>query len=297
MNGIDPLRHSRVLEAIDEVRKMGFPALTVFSTGRRLADPTFRKQFLERAPAHLNIFIPLYGLSAATHDLVTGTPGAHAEVSSAIAALRAEASSEIVQISTVFVKQNVDEIVPMLSHLRGMGILRVDAHLPYPMRPTTRDPYVDSALPETELLSRLLADVARLPSDERRWALSIVTNAFRHPCLTWRAERNSGLPALGACFPERAFPLAGTEYRSDQFVHASGTSGEGGAFAVAVVECPHVSQCALAPICPGEHYSVYAERYGLEEFVPVHPAELYEATPARQRGSAGILDKVKRIFR
>jgi hypothetical protein len=163
------------------------------------------------------------------------------------------------------------------------------------MRPTTRDPYVDSAVRESELLTRLLADIERLPSEERRWALPIVVNAFRHPCIPWQSERRSVLPALGAVFPQRAFPLAGTEYRSDQFVHASGTSGEGGAFAVAVVECPHVAKCALAAVCPGEHYSVYAEHFGLEEFAPVHPQELYDAAPS-QPDDTSIWNRLKRIF-
>jgi hypothetical protein len=134
---------------------------------------------------------------------------------------------------------------------------------------------------ETELLARLTEDVQPLVGEERAFVLSIVSAAFRHPCVTWQAERSSGLPALGGSFPEVAHPLAGTEYRSKNFVHASGTAEEGEAFAVAVVECPHVADCALAPICPREHYSVYAELYGLAEFIPVRPVDLYQAMPPR----------------
>ena len=47
------------------------------------------------------------------------------------------------------------------------------------------------------------------------------------------------------------------------------------AFAVTTVPCPHVDRCALAPLCPGEHYAVYQQLFGLEEFQPVSPRELY----------------------
>jgi molybdenum cofactor biosynthesis enzyme MoaA len=286
LNGIDPLRHSRVLDVVEAIRGMGFPALTVFSTGRRLADRAFRGEFLRRAPSHLQVYVPLYGLTAQTHDAVTGTPGSQREVLEAIAGLRADASADVVRVSTIFVKQNVHEIVPMLRWLRESGLgKQVDAHLPYPMRPTMRDPYVDSAMRESELLARLLADLKPLPADERSWALAVVTGAFRHPCVRWQAECGSGLPVLGASFPEVAFPLAGTEYRSGNFVHASGTTGEAEAFAVAVVDCPHAADCALAPVCPKEHYSVYAERFGLDEYGPVHAADLYGATPSARRSS------------
>lgn len=283
LNGIDPLQHSRVLDVLDAIRSMGFPALAVYSTGRRLADAAFRREFLGRVPAQLKVSVPLYGLTEETHDAVTGSPGSHREVLEAIAGLRAEGSSDAVQISTIFLKQNVHEIVPMLLWLREAGLDRqVHAHLPYPMRPTTRDPYVDSAMRESELLARLLADLKPLAPQERSFALSVVTGAFRHPCVLWQAERSTGLPVLGGAFPEVAHPLAGTEYRSGKFVHASGTADEGQAFAVAVVECPHVADCALASVCAREHYSVYAERYGLGEYGPVRPAELYGATaPAR----------------
>ncbi len=283
LNGIDPLRHSRVLEVVDAIRDAGFPALTVFSTARRLAEDDFRKAFLDRVPRQFEIFIPLYGLSAEVHDIVTGTPGAYREVQSAIDGLRKDGAGDAIRISTIFVQQNVHEIVPMLRKLRSEGVHHVDAHLPYPMRPTTRDPYVDSAVREADLLDRLLADLETIPEDDGQWALPIITGAFRHPCIAWRAESRGRVPALGAAFPERAFPLAGTEYRSDQFVHASGTAGEGGAFAVAVVDCPHTDRCALAPVCPREHYSVYAEHYGLEEFEPVHPSELYQAKSHRRQ--------------
>ena len=51
--------------------------------------------------------------------------------------------------------------------------------------------------------------------------------------------------------------------------------------------------CALAPVCPGEHYSVYRDLYGLDEFVPVRVAELYAATP---RGVVPAIRATERDF-
>jgi MoaA/NifB/PqqE/SkfB family radical SAM enzyme len=286
LNGIDPLRHSRVLEVLEAILAAGFPMLTVFSPGRRLADDGFRRAFLQRVPSRLTVSIPLYGRTAETHDTVTGSPGSHREVLRAIDGLRADGAGDSVRISTILTKQNVHEIVPMLRWVREMGFGdRVGAHLPYPMRSTTRDPYSDSAMRESELLARLSAELEPLSEDERAYVLPIVAGAFRHPCVAWQAERDRGVPALGAAFPEVALPLAGTEYRSADFVHASGTADEGEAFAVAVVDCPHAAACALAPVCPREHYSVYAQLYGLGEFAPVRPSDLYEARPLGHRRS------------
>ncbi len=277
LNGIDPLQHSQVIEVLDAIRDMGFPKLTVFSPGRRLADADFRASFLRRVPSELTVSIPLYGRTAETHDLVTGTPGSHREVLQAIDGLREDGVGESVQISTIFTRQNLHEIVPMLSWIREMGFdNQVGAHLPYPMRSTTRDPYADAAMRESEMVARLLADLEPLSAEERDFLIPIISTAFRHPCIRWQAERDTGLPALGAAFPDGTRPLAGTEYRSKDFVHASGTADEGEAFAVAVVECPRATECALAPSCPREHYSVYAELYGLDEYVPVQPRELYQ---------------------
>jgi hypothetical protein len=288
LNGIDPLRHSRVLDVLEAIRSVGFQKLTVFSPGRRLADAGFRKDFLSRVPTRWMVSIPMYGLTAETHDTVTGTPGSHQEVREAIEGLRAAGVVESVRVSMVFTKQNVHEIVPLLRWLRENDLDRqVDALMPYPMRPTTRDPYADSVMRETELLARLMEDVQSLADDERGFVLSTLSAAFRHPCVPWQAERSSGLPVLGGSFPDTAHPLAGTEYRSNNFVHASGTVEEGEAFAVAVVKCPHVADCALAPICPREHYSVYAELFGLAEYQPVRPVELYQATAPRYGPSQG----------
>jgi hypothetical protein len=71
--------------------------------------------------------------------------------------------------------------------------------------------------------------------------------------------------------------LPGTEYRAAaRFVHDSGGAATADdAFAVSTVPCPHAERCALAPMCPAEHYAVYQQRFGLDEYEPVSPRALY----------------------
>ena len=93
-------------------------------------------------------------------------------------------------------------------------------------------------------------------------------------------SRTGSALALSLLGPALLQPLAGTEYRSRKILHdTQGSQSQENAFAVATVPCPHVEQCALAPVCPGEHYSVYRDLYGLDEFAPVRVAELYAAAP------------------
>ncbi len=280
LNGIDPLTFSRVLEVLDAVRECGFPRLSVYSPCRRLADPDFRREFLRRMPAEYLISVPLYGVTAAAHEAVTNTPGSFAEVTAALEGLLAEARPGSVVLSTVAVRQNAAEFPDVVAFARARG-LNIHPHLPYPMRQTTRDPYADSALREQHLVDLFVTRVAPLPPPERAWSLSVLGSAVPHPCLLWRAERKHRLPVFGARTIDERQPLAGTEYRSLKIIHdTQGAQSQENAFAVATVPCPHLDRCALATVCPGEHYSVYGALHGLDEFGPVRVAELYAAAPA-----------------
>lgn len=279
LNGIDPLTFSRVLEVLDAVLECGFEKLSVYSPCRRLADGAFRREFLRRMPAEFTISVPLYGVTAAAHEAVTNTPGSFAEVMAALEGLRAELPPGHVVISTVVVRQNLEEFpaVVAFARERGMG---VHPHLPYPMRQTTRDPYADSALRERDLVEHFVAKTAEAAPNERSGRLNVLGSAVPHPCLLWRAEQKHRLPVFGARTVDGRQLLAGTEYRSRAIVHDSqGAKSQENAFAVATVPCPHVEACALAPVCPGEHYSVYEALYGLGEFAPVRVAEVYAASP------------------
>lgn len=276
LNGIDPLTFSGVLDVVEEVRALGFRRLSVYSPCRRFADATFRREFLRRAPRELHVTVPLYGVTAATHDAVTGAPGSFAQAMTAIETLIQETSTGSVAISTVIVKQNLHEAFAIARFTAERG-LKLHCRLSYPMKATTRDPYADSAVREHVVVDHLLRHLDTLTEDrDRELAADIAGRLALHPCLLWRAEQRVRLPVLGLQleFPKRMLP--GTEYRQSKFVHSAGNEGtQTDAFAVATVPCPHLDRCALAPVCPGEHYAVYRQLFGLDEFAPVTVPELY----------------------
>lgn len=281
LNGIDPLTFSRVLEVLDAVRASGFEKLSVYSPCRRLADADFRRDFLARMPKDFTVSVPLYGVTAAVHDAVTGTPGSFAEVTAALDGLLAAAAPEHVVLSTVVVRQNLEEFPALIAYAAARGV-EVHPHLPYPMRQTTRDPYAASALREGDLVARFVAALEAEPRYDRRRSLRVLGRAAAHPCLLWHAEQKTRLPVFGYGALDARAPLVGTEYRSRAIAHdTQGAQSVENAFAVATVPCPHAERCALASVCPAEHYSVYEALYGLDEFIPVRVAELYAAAPAR----------------
>lgn len=280
LNGIDPLTFSRVLDVVSAVREHGFRRLTVYSSCRRLADDAFRAEFLRRAPTELTITVPLYGVTAATHDRVTGAPGSYLEARRAFDALLevSRANPRVrLHASTVVVTHNVGELSALAAFVRGLD-LDLHPHVPYPMRQTTRDPYAESAVREGEIVRTFLDDLGRfVRTDDKRWAMNLLGLAVQHPCLLVREEQKRKLPVFGSGDGDRRPMLPGTEYRAaERFVHDSGGAATADdAFAVTTVPCPHVDRCALAPLCPGEHYAVYQQLFGLDEFQPVSPRELY----------------------
>ncbi|MDP3213245.1 MAG: hypothetical protein Q8S73_04015 [Deltaproteobacteria bacterium] len=277
LNGIDPLTYSRVLDVLDIVREYGFPRLSVYSPCRRLADPDFRREFLARMPKDFLISVPIYGVTAAAHEAVTGTPGSFAEVMAAFEGLLAGSAPRHVAISTVVVKQNLAEFPAVVALARARGVA-IHPHMPYPMRQTTRDPYGESALREQDIVDHFLAALPSAPASDRRWTLGVLGNTMPHPCLLWRAEQKHRLPVFGARAVEGRPYLAGTEYRSRAIIHdAQAEASQETAFAVSTVPCPHADRCALATVCPAEHYAVYQALHGLDEFAPVSVAEVYAA--------------------
>lgn len=309
LNGIDPLAYSCVLDVVDAVRSLGFRRLAIYSPCRQFASPEFRRALLDRAPPEVEITVPLYGVTAAVHDTVTGMPGSHADVMAAIDGLvemlgqpggsdkngfagwwsrwrtrgdqrpRTGTGRSPLRLSTVIVKQNVHEFPALLRYASQRGFC-LDARVSYPMRQTVRDPYAESALRESEIARHFVDGTRHLDKRELFDAARILGRALLHPCVLFDIERDGGPPLFGAHDIGAMRTLHGTEYRSSDFVHSE--DGLDDAFSVATVPCPHVATCALASACPGEHYAVYSDLFGLDEFRPVGVGELYALAPGAE---------------
>ncbi|MBP6832064.1 MAG: hypothetical protein KA978_14855 [Deltaproteobacteria bacterium] len=268
LNGIDPLAFSRVLDLASALRDAGFESLEVMGPGRRFADDGFRAEFLRRSPAHTEVVVPLYGVTADVHDAVTNAPGSHAEVLRALDGLGADLAPGRLGLATVITRQNVDGFADLVRFARARG-LTLWPQLPYPLRQTRHGAYADSALPESEIVARVLRSLHDADADERAACLFALANAIRHPCVLWRAERSTGLGAFEAArtLPRRS--LAGVAVTDEH-----DPRGDGGARSLTTLHvvrspCPEAGRCALLPACAGDHYAAYGERFGLDEFVAV----------------------------
>lgn len=273
LNGIDPLGFSRVVDVVELARDLGFEHITVFTTGRRLADRDFRGTFLSKMPPSFTIRLPLYGVTAATHDAVTRAPGSFEQVMAAYRAMAPSLDRGQLELTTLIVAQNLHEIIDILRFAVAEGRTIAVAQ-PYPMRQTVADTYSDAVVEEQVAVTELLDAVTDADDALREVIAEALANAVAHPCLLFRLAKER----LGMDYPAKRYAeqplLHGTEYRKESFVHGSTVAAEGDAFAVATVPCPERTRCALAPACACEHYAVYADLFGLGAYRAVGVAEL-----------------------
>ena len=276
LNGIDPLAFSKVFEALDLIKDLGFESLTVYTPGKQLGDPEFRGQFLAKSPSELKVVIPIYGLDAATHDAVTGLEGSYEKIQAAIEGMRADAPEGQLALSTVVVKQNMHAFTHMVAWAAEQK-LEFQAHLPYPMKQSLRDNYTEVAIREEEVIQNFLNNIDAIPEALRDDASAWLGEVLPHPCLLWKTELQGKGPFLRERVMSVSNLMDGTDYRSDRYAHGSDAKAESTAFAAATIPCTHQAECALSPVCPGEHYALYDQLFGLDEFQAVSVLDVYTA--------------------
>jgi len=265
LNGIDPLMFSRVLDLAAAVRAAGFERLDVMGPGRRFADDDFRREFLRRSPDHTEVIVPLYGVTAEVHDRVTGAPGSHYEVLRAIDGLLADLGARRLGLATVITRQNVDEVAALARFARERA-LPLWPQLPYPLRQTRYGAYTDSALPETEIVERVLRSLDGAAPEDRAACLRALATAIRHPCVLWRAQKATGLGAFEASRGLARRPLAGVAVTDEHNPRKDGAARSLSTLHVVSAGCAEAPRCALAPACAAEHYAAYVELFGEAEF-------------------------------
>ncbi|MBX3025903.1 hypothetical protein KF840_13425 [bacterium] len=259
LEGIDPVAFSHILPLVEQLSPLGFSRLTVMGTARRFADTSFREAFLARAPHATTVVVPLYGVTADVHDAVTGRPGSFREARAAIDGLLASSRKPVqVAITTVPTPANVGEIASIFALGARLGV-EVRSRLPYPLRQAGTAIYGGVALRESEIVETFARALARIRSRRDEVARAFA-QTLPHPCVLYRAAEQPGGRPLRP--------------RRDDHWHLEGADSpayDGKEQPVATVPCPRVATCTLAPRCPGRHYQAYAERFGLDEFVPPAP--------------------------
>lgn len=250
LNGFDPLAFSRILELVAAISQRGFTMLTAMGPGRRFADVGFRDAFLSRAPPDTTIVLPLYGVTAAVHDSVTGLPGSHATVLAALDALRTVGDRVRLALSSVVTRGNVHELAA-LAEFAGERGLPLWSQPVYPLNPSPDDSFRRSAIRESEITRTLLEGLRGLSTSGRDTALLALDAVVRHPCVRFHAGLRED--------KRRVWELAGAFRKPSPDQTISTTT----------VPCEHAGACALSDHCPKQHYGAYVELFGTDEFVPV----------------------------
>jgi molybdenum cofactor biosynthesis enzyme MoaA len=257
VDGRDPLAYPRIVALLQHMADRGVARVHVLTPGTRLADAAFLDAVLAALPRRHVLHIPLYGVTAETHDAVTGTPGSHAQVMQALTHLAARRRRRSVLVVSVLTRQNLHEMAAIRDRVQQFGF-DWRMHVVYPMAGGRRQQFRDSAVRLTDAVAQLHAQKPPI----------LVAEA--PPCLTRRQDSDGRLPAL----KQVAGLLPGATRRDGEQPASTGNA--------AVLACPHVRDCAGAPVCSGRMYAEYVDVFGWDEFVPLAPDAMPAAT--RQTG-------------
>ncbi|MCC6214647.1 MAG: hypothetical protein IT376_07245 [Polyangiaceae bacterium] len=263
LNGYDPLAYERILDVARAITECGYERVDVYSPCTALAEQGGLEALLEALPAEVWFYVPLYGATPEVHDAVVGTPGAHARVRAALAALVGRLPRERVVCTCVAVPANLTSLRGLRDHVEGDLGLGFLTQTPYPSSEAPGDAYRGAVASFTAIAE------ATVVAGERPLLVRGVP-----PCVYRQVGQARGVPLAEvvrcAALPPR---LPGREYGSERFRHQA-PHVQQSAFVAAAVACPHTQRCALRPACAGEVLSSYADAHGLEELRPVPLATL-----------------------
>jgi hypothetical protein len=201
--------------------------------------------------------IPLYGGSAAVHDLVTGHPGSFDKVIRALENLVRVLDPTQAVVDTVIVRQNVRDLENARAIADRFGF-SFKSHLPFPSYGGVRDQYNKVALSYTEAVDILHGFDPPIPVFEAP------------PCVLLRHERRTGVGSFTQISP-RQWRAYGRAYRSDSYLQSG---GQGLTPTAPAIPCPSAATCAVADRCTRETYRAYVDLNGSNEFQAVQPDEL-----------------------
>lgn len=260
VNGIEPLNAPYLFELLELARNEGIGEFHLLSTCRPLADRAFAERYIAAMPARYQIYVPVFGSTAAVHDEVVGMPGAFDQVMVAIQNLR-ELMGEggVLIISTILVQQNLHDTVGLRDLIKPLCDWW-EVHLAFPNSSSKTDRYRDVAISMSSALD------AAYP--EGWWPVANIALGEVLPCIALAHQERTGHELLHPDrITKRSREQAGTYYRSVGFEHSLGKTFSV-AFSAATLPCPHLATCALATICPGQIYALYGDIFGLDELQP-----------------------------
>jgi len=267
INGVEPLGAPYLFELIAEAHRVGYEDFHVYTTARPLRDRAFAERLVHALGERYRISVPIYGATAATHDRVVGRAGAFDEVLAAfhnVSALQSNPAE--LTATTVLCHDNASELADIGTLVRRFTPYW-SVHLPFPSQSGIGDPYRRTALRHASVLDAAYPTGAEVAAEVALGEVPLCV-AFDHMKRSGHDLFDDSRLAL------RERELSGTRYLSeDEFAHSLGGSGVD-VFNAATVPCPHLSDCALAKLCPGKVYALYEELYGLDELHPITAPQL-----------------------
>lgn len=273
VNGYDPLTFSHIIEVIEYATSIGYDRVDIFSPFTRLADESFFDDLMHALPEQGRFNVPVYGVTAATHDAVVGRPGAFEMLRAALTRLIDRVGPKRVMLLSVATRVNVHELPELIQWGDELGT-SCSIHMPYPSVESRGDAFFEACPRQTEVA----ASLARVYAEGSQGRPIVVEGVA--PCVIFREMRASRLhPRAWLPTPDEPPPLPGTEYRDPRFHQ----SGEQDALTAATLPCPHLNRCALGPVCYQELLRVYVDKYGLDEFQPVGVNDLIAAASRSQQ--------------
>lgn len=289
----EPTLNPHLPEYVALARELGYRTVALISNGRRLAYPAYLATLLRAGLTKLTISI--HGHEAALHDGLTRTKGSFEQTRAALenAGKAKERRSLVLTTSTVITTKNLPHLEAIHAFLAGFAIDRMVFNVMMARGLGARH-FARLMPPYAEVVARFRELVKGLPRDQvRRLALMDVP-----ACVT------EGLPGevRGEIEPYEQFEhLGSTGHRGKEVVLADqawemsgppvedpdttklreeiltpGLAADGLFYlanrdrkdAFARVKRDACATCRYVARCPGV-WSVYAERRGWDEFVPV----------------------------
>ena len=267
INGYDPLGFSRILEVLEETKRLGYTEVHIFSPCTSLANKTFFDAVVDLLPENVRFYVPLYSTRAEVHDRIVGREGAHALVMRALDLLLERLKRESVWILHVVTKEGLSELDSLVEFAQSKGVA-FHPHMPYPSFESRADRYFASAPRMSEVADALAKPFLR--------GAHVGVQGVA-PCVVFQRMRRENVSLrVWLDAPEQKPPLPGTEYRDERFRHRASET-EHAAFHASAVPCPHEAKCVLASACPGEVLRSYVELYSMDEMRPVTLRELIDA--------------------
>lgn len=120
ISGSDPIEYNKLIPLIGYIKKIGFEYVQLSTHGTRLSDEIFLNNLISSGLDKLRI--PLYGSNARIHDSVTKTKGSFDAVLKGIRMLLEKTTNVEVQISSLIMQQNKDDLVALIKLARELKV-------------------------------------------------------------------------------------------------------------------------------------------------------------------------------